>query len=86
MRGALSLGALFALSLACSGGGSTSIPPTEWIKASYTDIRFEFEHPSDWTVYDSGDFPSVTRNDRIAEVSFDWFLRAEQETNAEWIG
>jgi len=28
----------------------------------------------------------VARNGRIAEVSFGWFLRAEQETNAEWIG
>jgi len=62
------------------------IAPTEWIKASYADIGFEFEYPSNWTVYDSGDFLSVTRNDRIAEVSFGWFPRLNRETNAAWIG
>ncbi len=81
MRAVLSLGGLLALDLACSSGAATAIPPIEWIEVSYADIGFEFEHLSSSTVYDSGEFLSVTQNDRIAEVSFGQFPRLNQVTN-----
>lgn len=59
--------------------------PTEWVPYAGGHLGFAFAHPSDWTVYESPDFISVTRNDRVAEISFGWFPRLAGETNAEFM-